>query len=393
MKKTYIILLGSLIACTSWGMYTEEFSRPGDFISASAPNYREPEQTSAVATKKVRMSHELKSLFEYAVKQVLRNVNEKVEKNLKIMPVSGQLNFEIVRKNIMNKTASLDLELPCVRKRVEDEIARLRIADEHREAVIEIYDQDIQDCAQEVYRQRQDDIRMVDRGDWTGLCNHVRRDGAWKNILNYIQLLELPDHQSVAVLGAYLRLHRLEDSLKSCFLESIDCYNVCPHGKRVAFATHRGRYTDLWVITQSSDGGWHTWFQAGKNMYEDDLRNSLPENIYWNAEGVLYTIHSGENKYALKWNESYSEFHGGPAYRLAGKYTPEDWEAFYSEQRITPAVNHQSLTGDFTIEKVDDYTIKSSSVILSCAAMDKYLENQYSRMCDEWDAGRDNHDE
>ena len=94
-------------------MYKKEFSYPNDFMSAYAPNYREPEpligETIAVAPKKVRMTHKHKSLFDLAGEQVQRNVHQEVEKDVEALRASGQLNPENVRKNILNQIALLDV--------------------------------------------------------------------------------------------------------------------------------------------------------------------------------------------------------------------------------------------------------------------------------------------
>ena len=338
MNKTYIILLSSFIACTNMGM---------------------------------EKAHQPLSLFDCAAKSIAKQIDDAVGANAERLERCGELTEENMQQDENDALAAIN-NLPSNMKN----------------AVIKAYRglYDHQDLAQKVYRQMQRDSRNVEINDWEGLCHHVRNDGAWKNIHNYIKLLDLPEHRVGAVLEAYFRLHRWEYMFKS---SGIECYNLSPDGKKFAFATKYGSYTDLTVVTQG-EGDWDWCGQSGKNMSSDHLKDSNPESIYWSAEGTLYTIHwSGANKWALQWNEHEDKSFGYG--HVEKKYTPEDWEAFYKEHGITPAVNHQSLTGDVTIEKVDDDTINASSVVLSRAAMDKHLELQFSYRISEWHrAGRNN---
>src|SRR5271156_4538060 len=131
MNKTYLILLSSLIACTSRGMDDAE-----------------------------QIPSKVPSLLTLAAKQIANNIDLQVQEDVKILKEHNQLTQENVHERILNRFAMLELS--------EDSAALHEVITAYRELSIAV--------AGDVYQQVQEDVRTAEKWD-----DIVTPDGALKN--------------------------------------------------------------------------------------------------------------------------------------------------------------------------------------------------------------------
>lgn len=203
-------------------------------------------------------------------------------------------------------------------------------------------------------------------------------------IIREVEALKFTDDLNDRIFDAYMPLHRLTETINVgakilCYALS-DNHNKIPGGNKIAFALGSRDDVILGIKHQLENGDWWWSLTLSSNM---DKRLKYIDQIYWNSEGTIYTIHTlrnGERTYALELKATENlRVYSIEKHNRAGK-SSDFWESFYKTRNIKDKRNQRS-DGDIIIEKINDTTINICTAVSSVAMMNFYLVQEYERKC------------